>query len=235
LALIEAMAAGLPVVAGDFSGYRDLVVDGETGFLLPSLGPGDFGPLDALYPVLAEHVAILQVAQRTALDLEALVAKLALLAERRDLRLGMGQAARQRARTRFDWAVVVKGMEALWDELKAQALAHGQQPPEPDVMGFGLARSFGHFASEALAPESRLRIGPLAEEFLRGLWARQPHQDLGGALAPPALEGVLAALKRLGGEASLRRLGAEMGPGLPAYQIEHLLLWGLKYGLLARA
>ena len=35
LVIIEAMACGLPVVASDWDGYRDLVVDGETGFSFP--------------------------------------------------------------------------------------------------------------------------------------------------------------------------------------------------------
>lgn len=34
-AVMEAMAAGVPVVATNISGNRDLVVDGETGFLVP--------------------------------------------------------------------------------------------------------------------------------------------------------------------------------------------------------
>jgi glycosyltransferase involved in cell wall biosynthesis len=35
LALLEAMAAGLPAVAADTSGHRELIVPGETGFLVP--------------------------------------------------------------------------------------------------------------------------------------------------------------------------------------------------------
>lgn len=34
-ALMEAMRAGVPVIASDIAGNRDLVVDGETGFLVP--------------------------------------------------------------------------------------------------------------------------------------------------------------------------------------------------------
>jgi glycosyltransferase involved in cell wall biosynthesis len=42
LSQVEAMAAGLPVVATDVPGHRDVVVHGETGMLVP---PGDTGAL----------------------------------------------------------------------------------------------------------------------------------------------------------------------------------------------
>ena len=37
LRLIQAMACALPVVASDWNGYRDLVINGETGFLVPTV------------------------------------------------------------------------------------------------------------------------------------------------------------------------------------------------------
>lgn len=40
--ILEAMAAGVPVVATDIPGNRDLVVPGETGFLCPVRGRSDF-------------------------------------------------------------------------------------------------------------------------------------------------------------------------------------------------
>ena len=40
--ILEAMASGLPVIATDVGGNRELVVDGETGFLVPS---GDAGAI----------------------------------------------------------------------------------------------------------------------------------------------------------------------------------------------
>src|SRR5262249_43937309 len=36
LVIVQAMSCGLPVVASDWDGYRDLVVDGETGYLVPT-------------------------------------------------------------------------------------------------------------------------------------------------------------------------------------------------------
>src|SRR6516164_998135 len=37
LVIVEAMASGLPIVASDWDGYRDLVTDGESGYLVPSV------------------------------------------------------------------------------------------------------------------------------------------------------------------------------------------------------
>jgi glycosyltransferase involved in cell wall biosynthesis len=73
----EAAAWGRPVVAGDVGGLRDVVVDEETGLLVP---PGDVRAL------------------RRALE--------RLLADR-ELRQRLGEAARERARERFGWDAVI--------------------------------------------------------------------------------------------------------------------------------
>jgi glycosyltransferase involved in cell wall biosynthesis len=233
LALLEAMAAGLPVVASDFSGYRDLVEDGGTGYLIPTLGPADYTILDAAWPVAAEHVHALNVGQRTAVDLEIMVERLAALAQDTGLRERLGLAGRRRVEEVFDWGVVVRRQEALWDELKRQALAAPPAPPLPDVLGAGVGRVFGHFPSRAVSPRDLLAPGPLAEAFRQGQWARQPYPDAAQSLPPADLEPILEALERLDGLASLEQLQAGLRGRLPAYQVEHLALWGLKYGVLA--
>ncbi|MFQ5957743.1 MAG: glycosyltransferase family 4 protein [Alphaproteobacteria bacterium] len=76
-AIIEAMMAGLPVVATDIRGTREEVVDGETGLLVP---------VD---------------------DAPALTAALGRLAREADLRARWGAAGRARARALFDENVVI--------------------------------------------------------------------------------------------------------------------------------
>jgi len=72
ISVLEAMAAGLPVVATDVGGVSELVVDGETGFLVP--------PADA----------------------KALAQALETLLREPRLRRRFGAAARRRAEQRFD-------------------------------------------------------------------------------------------------------------------------------------
>jgi len=54
IAILEAMAAGLPVVASDVDGVREMVVDGETGILVP---PGEPERLAAALARLTEDAA----------------------------------------------------------------------------------------------------------------------------------------------------------------------------------
>jgi glycosyltransferase involved in cell wall biosynthesis len=76
VACLEAMAHGRPVVATAVGGLRDLVVDGETGLVIPSRDPGALR--SALERLLGDPV----------------------------LRRRLGAAGRKRARERFSWAAV---------------------------------------------------------------------------------------------------------------------------------
>jgi glycosyltransferase involved in cell wall biosynthesis len=235
LTILEAMASGLPVVASDFSGYRDLVLEGETGFLITTLGPTDTGLIDAGWPVLTEFTCALQMSQRTALDLGALRARLEALLSDPDLRKQMGQAGRQRIEQNFDWEVVVRTMENVWRELKASAPPQAIEPKPTDIAGAGLASLFGHFTTRMIAGSDRLAPGPFAAQFLQGAWARQPFPDLGDLLPPEGMEMILKGLEELGGAADLSQLQQMLGRNLPPQMCEHLVLHGLKYGVLAMA
>jgi glycogen(starch) synthase len=87
----EAMAYGRPVVAGGVGGLLDLVVDGETGLLVP---PRDVGALRAA--------------------LERLLAD-------EELRKQLGAAGRERARTHFAWDLVTDQTLAAYDEALMQS------------------------------------------------------------------------------------------------------------------
>jgi glycosyltransferase involved in cell wall biosynthesis len=86
VACLEAMAHGRPVVAAAVGGLLDLVVDGETGLVVPPRDPG------------------------------ALRAALERLLGDRDLRRALGTAGRLRAQERFSWAAVTGAMVSAYSE-----------------------------------------------------------------------------------------------------------------------
>jgi D-inositol-3-phosphate glycosyltransferase len=86
VACLEAMAHGRPVVASGVGGLRDLVVDRETGLVVPPRDPA------------------------------ALRAALEELLGDRQLRRRLGGAARERARERFSWETVTDSTLAAYAE-----------------------------------------------------------------------------------------------------------------------
>ena len=104
ISVLEAMAAGLPVVATDVGGVSELVVDGETGFLVPPADPGALA--EAVERLLRDH----------------------------ELRHRFGAAGRLRAERRFDVARFHDAHLRLYcRELELRGLAVPRQTnwPEP--------------------------------------------------------------------------------------------------------
>ena len=87
-ALLEAMASGLPVVATCIAGNEELVVDGETGYLVP------------------------------AEDIEALQNALKKLLDDAGLRQQMGLAARRRVEESYSWESTAKQYALLLEKVK---------------------------------------------------------------------------------------------------------------------
>lgn len=135
LAPIEAMAAGLPVIVSDWDGMKDTVTP-DVGIRVATELPGagettyislrHLGGTDSYLQYLGQISAVtrLHVGQMT----EALVR----LGTDADLRARMGAAARSRAKTLYDWRVVIPQMQALWAEQSAM-LAHARQKGGPLV------------------------------------------------------------------------------------------------------
>lgn len=87
LSILEAMAAGLPVIASDVGGVPELVADGETGFVVP------VGDEDALREALRRLVADSK------------------------LRARMGAASRRRAQEHFDLPLLRRAHLGLYESL----------------------------------------------------------------------------------------------------------------------
>jgi hypothetical protein len=233
---VEAMAAGLPVVAGDWDGYRDTVRHGIDGFLAPSLmpSPGSAPDLAATYSARTldyDHYIGL-ASQAVALDVEAMASALARLAESPSLRHEMGRAGRRRACSEFDWGKIVPRYQALWRELAARrrhappARRASVHPARPDPF-----HAFAGYATAVLTPDTRLIRGAGSPELLDGLLASPllafAAQHL---LAAEEMRQILGRAAGGGGTASELLAGLDRPPSPIAWRS---LIWLVKFGLLA--
>ena len=103
IALLEAMAAGLPTIATDVGGNREVVVPGETGYLIPSRAPD----------VLA---AVMLRMQSDTAGIER-----------------MGRAARRRVEEHFNVRRVVQQYEALYLDCLEPARVEPAAAPMPSI------------------------------------------------------------------------------------------------------
>lgn len=122
---VEAMAAGLPVVMPDWDGFRDTVVHGETGFLIPTM----MAPPSRIGRDLARRFAngtdaylqyLLTLEQQTVIDLRAYVGALRQLITDPQLRRKMGAAGAAHVRANLDWKAIIPRYEALAADLAEQ-------------------------------------------------------------------------------------------------------------------
>ena len=147
IAVAEAMAYGLPAVVSDWDGYRDMVCDGETGFLVPTALPSHVEELrlcDGATSMLEED----SLARSTTLDVEVLSERMERLAGDSNLRMRIGQASRHFIEGYCSWRVVVKQYEELWEESLAMAKARNSRSPKSShLLDLSLEKCFGHYAS----------------------------------------------------------------------------------------
>jgi alpha-maltose-1-phosphate synthase len=98
---LEAMACETPVVASAVGGIKEVVVDGETGFLVP-LEQMKESPFEATNP------------DKFARDLAARIDQ---LMKNVELREKFGKAGRKRAEEKFSWSAIARETKALYDSL----------------------------------------------------------------------------------------------------------------------
>ena len=98
---LEAMACGTAVVASAVGGIKEVVVDGETGFLVP-LEQMSESPFEPLNP------------EKFSRDLAG---KINQLMKDRQLREKFGKAGRKRAEEKFSWSTIAQKTKALYESL----------------------------------------------------------------------------------------------------------------------
>jgi FkbM family methyltransferase len=158
--ILEAMACGLPVVATDVGAVREVVADGETGYVVPALQP-------------ASMAACLQT-----------------LLTDPDRSAAFGQAARQRVEQEFSLEACVNAHLRAFAMARAHRGRHSHEdsppsmtpPPAPDAPRLASIKRLGRKAAHVaplvarnprLLPLMRQGVHPEHYTRLNGAWLQQ--------------------------------------------------------------
>ena len=236
--IIEAMAAGLPVIASDFDGHRDSVDNGKTGFLvsttssirLPSFL--DFG-MHILDVDLTRHY----LSQMIAIDLDELHGAISLLFRNEDLRNSMGEKGRLKAE-RYRWKSIIMKYENVWLESsqsirRQSATTTLEAPTGPSELlsGFGML-SYAHYNSAILGDNTRLGITPIGYNLLKSDDLIIRHETLDPVFSKTLERSILINLSI--GILKVSELYGRLvrEPNLTIGDLHFHILWLMKHGAI---
>jgi len=160
---IEAMAAGMPVVATDWDGYRETVRDGIDGLLVRTTmpAPGSGRPLAYRYQVGYDHYDryIGQVSLFTNVDTDHCAAAYLKLIEDPELRKKMGAEGKKRANEIYDWAVLIPQYQDLWADLADRRAAGKDEIIKiPVPLIDDPFASYAHYPTQLMVPKTTLSL-----------------------------------------------------------------------------
>ena len=237
---VEAMAASLPCIVSDWDGYRETVVDGETGFLIETTTPPPGAGIelaDQLARRAYDHFSyIVLISQSTAVDVDQCARAIITLANDAGLRRRMGDAARRRAETAYDWRAIIRRYLELWSELaeiRASAPVTGARrdgetvhPDYPDPFSM-----FRAHPTRVLGDDDEVQLADLDGRFL----VAQLRKNALHLFATPSLleadkvDALVATLEA--GPRTIRELGDHADRG----RLLRSIAWLQKYGIVSIA
>jgi glycosyltransferase involved in cell wall biosynthesis len=247
LVLLEAAACGLPSVAADWSGYREIVKHEVTGFLVSTYWvdcddaleeKGAIGVAAMSGQWSVDH---LHLAQSVGVDVEALAKYLLLLIEQSELRLKMGEAARKHAVQQYSWKDVTQAHYALWEELHAQASqeAKGEEPAQGRHLYPRPFKNFGHYAGDLIDDSDSIEITNYGKSVLKRKHQLPIYTSVAENLNMGAMISALASLhwaKRFRMPMTVEQILISLQKQTISPSLARLhIVWMLKYNLIRRS
>lgn len=164
-AVLEAMASGVPVVASDWGANREIVVHGQTGFLVPTFwNEPAASVLSWIIPALDDSSATVYLARRTILDVSKLVLYLRTLINNEDLRKDFGAASQALVARQFSWEHIVKKYKSLWETQAIKRSSHLSD--NAPLLSFTCNALFQHYATRDMSFNMHVRASKNARSIV---------------------------------------------------------------------
>lgn len=257
LTVVEAMSRGLPVIASDWNGYRESVIDQVTGHLIPTAmvrGVADDAVIEMMEARLSYDQFLGRVGQGVWVDPNATIAAIVDLINHPAKRAEMGRAGHEHVQANFTWPAIIGRFEELWEEQHFQ-----MQRTRPLPRNRGTAANLDEVPQSAELDKAKggeLRISPpldcLFEDYPTHWLDGKSRVQTGGELMGPLSQVIASPLAshgskgrlpandahhllnriRVSGQAEhLQSFGASE-PEFDRLQLMETLAWALKFDLL---
>jgi len=235
LNIVEAMASGLPVIGSDFSGYRDLITHGKTGFLIPTVCSQNLPEFfQENLGILDPSLTKLYLSQMVALDLDQLQESFISLYLNEDLRIKMGDSARTFS-TKFHWKKIIQSYEALWKSLASDAEKHKHTFSSTgyELLVGSLLKRLSHYASCQIHDSDILALTKIGQNLFEGDNGITKYEDVRVSQFPALENFILEMLSK--NNTSVGNIKHHAADRLEATsgQTEFHLLWLIKHGAVS--
>lgn len=228
ITVLEAGAAGLPSIVSDYDGYRDIVVEEETGLRIPVVGPSRTPQANRMAPLSFDSAYHLTLAQQTAVSIPAMAEALHRMITDPAARRTMGRNARKRMEGQYDWPVIIRRYVALWDSLWEKPV-EAPSTDHPSRMDYGTV--FNGYPTRCLCDELVVTTGRTGSAVYRGADHVLPYAGLEAVIDPEhaRLAAFFARKPITCGELAERLMEAT---GMNRETADYLILWALKHDIL---
>jgi len=164
LVLLEAMAVGLPVIASNWSGYQDIVVQGETGLLVQVLANDEAATGNNLIQRYSngeidyDHY-IGYLSQFVGVSIGDTVQACRALVSDAGLCKRLGDFGRARALAHYDWSAIITQYQELWADLAkmrftSRRVSPSRRPARLDPYQLFEGYSCERFSTCAVRPDA---------------------------------------------------------------------------------
>jgi len=237
LVLLEAMAAGLPVVASAWNGHREIVRHGDSGFLVPTYWGGVSDDTAHLHRIITgiSGQGHGDLNESVAVDMPALCSCLVQLITNRELRESMGARGQRICRQDYDLETQGHKLVEICSDAMQTAKATPWQPanawsrPFADLVG----KRFAHYASHAAGPDTWVHMTKV--EHARA-WEKTALDicGAGGGLEGVVARAILATVVQSSGRIRLGTLEEKICAKFPldVEACRRRILRCAKYGLI---